>query len=249
MISSSPLPSNGEDEDEEEVDTASGETKPTVLVPTIHVLAQYTESYPMRSTLIPTSPPPATRQDLISYLSTAFEPRDELAAEVLLASLMGQVVTKRAGGIPVGTFSLNLLLAKGEGDNNETFERLSKVLGDVMPLFLPLPLSLQLLGSHPFYPSNKSTSLSVPTSNLSSGLLQLPPSTLLLINEDTLAQGQLQDRGVRNLKALVDLVKDQKLKYEYEFVQEGFGMDTDLGVVVVGVGKSLLPVSRANQTG
>ena len=38
-------------------------------------------------------------------------------------------------------------------------------------------------------------------------------------------------------------MKNQKLRYEYPFTDEGFGMDVDLGFIVCGIGKSLLPVS------
>lgn len=126
------------------------------------------------------------------------------------------------------------------------FERLVEGIGRVLPLLVPLQLSIRLLSDHPFYPrSSHVTSSSGSASageSLQSGLLQLAPSTLVLINEDTLEGGSLQDRGVKNLQALAETVRTQRLRYEFPYVSEDFGMETDLGFVVVGQGKTLLPV-------
>lgn len=129
------------------------------------------------------------------------------------------------------------------------FERLVKGIGRVIPLLVDVPLSMSLLSEHPFYPRSSHVVASSTTpgahagESLQSGLLQLAPSTMVLINEDTLEGGSLQDRGVKNLQALAETVKTQKLRYEFPYVSEDFGMETDLGFVVVGQGKTLLPVS------
>lgn len=67
-------------------------------------------------------------------------------------------------------------------------------------------------------------------------------STMVIMNEDTLEGGDLKDRAVNNLKATMAVFKNQKLRYEFPFVGEEFGMDVDLGLIVVGQGKSFLPV-------
>jgi hypothetical protein len=122
------------------------------------------------------------------------------------------------------------------------FERLVEGVGRVLPLVVPVLLSIQLLSDHPFYPRSSHVTPSAGGESLQSGLLQLAPSTVVLINEDTLEGGSLQDRGVKNLHALAETVRTQKLRYEFPYVSEDFGMETDLGFVVVGQGKTLLPV-------
>lgn len=140
--------------------------------------------------------------------------------------------------------------ANGAEKRYPAFERLIEGIGRVIPLLVDVSLSIRLLSEHPFYPrsshvvASSATPGSLAGESLQSGLLQLAPSTMVLINEDTLEGGSLQDRGVKNLQALAETVKTQKLRYEFPYVSEDFGMETDLGFIVVGQGKTLLPVSN-----
>jgi hypothetical protein len=181
---------------------------------------------------------PASREAVIDYLADSFAPADKLAAELLLLALVASVTSRVAGTFPLGSLALNLLLPKDSP--SASFKRLNDRLSQIVPLLVPVDLTLPLLASHPFFPISSSSSTG--NSDLQSGLLQLAPSTVVLLNEDTLESGQLNDRGVRNLQALSETIKTQRLRYQYPFVDEGFGMDVDLSFVVCGVGKSLLPV-------
>jgi hypothetical protein len=184
----------------------------------------------------PANPIPATRDQAIQYLADCFSPPDQLAAEFLLLATVASVTSRLTGGFPLGSLALNVLFPKSSSSPTDSFKRLSDGLSAIIPLVVAVDLTIPLLSSHPFYPISSAQSLQ-------SGLLQLPPSTLVLLNEDTLESGTLNDKGVRNLKALSDTMKNQKLRYEYPFTDEGFGMDVDLGFIVCGIGKSLLPVS------
>ena len=98
------------------------------------------------------------------------------------------------------------------------------------------PLSLPLLHSASFSP--KSTDAS-----LESGLLQLAPGTVLVVGEDEMGQGgQLQEKAVKNLRALVETTKDQTVRYEYPYM-DGLKMECNIRVIVLSEGKSLVPVS------
>lgn len=193
---------------------------------------------------------PAGREEVIDYLARLL-PRgessqlDRTAAEVLLLALISRVTSKAPGSVPLGTLTLDLLLPRGStSDEGAAFRQLVAGIQRVMPLVVDVELSLQLLSRHPFYPISSHVAASASTGDsLQAGLLQLAPGTVVLINEDTLEGGDLQDRGVRNVKALADTVRTQKLRYEFPYVSEEFGMETDLAFVVMGQGKSLLPVS------
>ena len=77
--------------------------------------------------------------------------------------------------------------------------------------------------------------------NLNSGRLQLAPGTVILVDETQLGEGQLKNRGVRNVQSLARVIKDQILGYRFPYHE--FEFHTDLKVLIVSKGKSLLPVS------
>lgn len=238
-----------------------------MLVPCLHVLTEPYQVYPLNPSHLDlhnaAAPATATasRDETIDYLA-ALLPRDphtdkpdRTAAEVLLLALIARVTSKAPGAVPLGTLSLNLLLPRGRASSPAAqsyppapaFERLARGIRRVVPLVIDIPLSIRLLSTHPFFPRSShvigSSGPAAAGESLQAGLLQLAPSTVVLINEDTLEGGALQDRGVRNLQALAETVRSQKLRYEFPYVGEEFGMETDLAFVVVGQGKSLLPVS------
>ncbi|KAJ9111092.1 hypothetical protein QFC19_001290 [Naganishia cerealis] len=234
------------------------DTQEDILVPAIHVLTEPYEVYPMTEALLAggggpeNAVNPAQREEVIDYLADLL-PRDgtskpdRTAAEILLLALISRVTSKAPGSVPLGTLTLDLLLPRHGGSTSEdtAFRRLVSGIKQVMPLVVDVELSLQLLSEHAFFPVSSHVEASASTGDsLQAGLLQLAPGTVVIINEDTLQGGGLQDKGVRNLKALADTVRTQKLRYEFPFVSEEFGMETDLAFLVMGQGKSLLP-SRA----
>jgi hypothetical protein len=53
--------------------------------------------------------------------------------------------------------------------------------------------------------------------------------------------GQLQEKAVKNLRALVETTKDQTVRYEYPYM-DGLKMECNIRVIVLSEGKSLVPV-------
>lgn len=234
ILSTSSLPTI---DDQDEMD--EGESSST-YVPTLHVLSSPYPVYPLQSASIATEAD-ADREEVLDQLSGAFGVDDRLSAEFLLLALISSVTTRVSGGFPLGSLSLNILLPKGpNAADPQAFKRIVNTISTVSPLVSPVELSINLISKGSFYPSMVNAAGST---GLQSGVLQLAPSTVVVMNEDTLEGGDLKDRAVDNLKALMNVFKMQKLRYKYPFVAEDFGMDVDLGLVVVGQGKSFLPVS------
>ncbi|KAG8310425.1 hypothetical protein J6590_064453 [Homalodisca vitripennis] len=77
------------------------------------------------------------------------------------------------------------------------------------------------------------------TNRLESGLLQLSDKTHLVIDETMLEPGQLNDRGVRNCRALGSVISNQRLEYDFQFYPVEF--NTDIPVLILSEGKSMLP--------
>lgn len=77
---------------------------------------------------------------------------------------------------------------------------------------------------------------------LTSGILQLSKDTHLVLDETQMQQGRLDAAGVGNITALGSLIKTQKVEYDFKYYKMEF--DSDISVLILSEGKSLLPVSR-----
>ncbi|WVW86315.1 hypothetical protein I302_108357 [Kwoniella bestiolae CBS 10118] len=208
ILSSSPLPSN--------------EPENAEMVPTIHVLRRVEEAE--------AEPVEDVREELVNYLATAFTPPDRVAGEYLLLLLLSSPTSRPTSMTPLGTLSVNF-----KRKDELATARFGEVVGAVTPRVVPIPLSVSLLHSHPFFPS------STDSSSLDAGLLQLSEGTVLVVEEDAMGSGgQLNEKAVKNLKALAECMTEQRLRYEYPYM-EGLKMDCATRVVVLSQGKSLLP--------
>jgi len=227
ILSSSAMPSP----------VSPGDCEDPCIVPTIHVLAPALIAYPSsgRAYLISSGDATAkTRAALIEYLATAFSPPDQIAAEYLLLLLLSTPTARPTSLPPLGTIAINFLRPASSASPS-TF---TAVVSSISPLVVPLPLSISLLNSSTFYP------VSTDSSNLDAGILQLGEGTVLIVEEDEMGEGgQLDEKAVKNIKALIDCVEQQKLRYEYPFMDD-LKMDCHLRVAVFSEGKSLLPVSE-----
>lgn len=194
------------------------------LVPAVHVLNATVLDAPHAAT--PTDA--AARQSLVEHLSRAFDPPDATAGELLLLSLLARPDVRQ--GVALGQLNLNVIRPKNGSSLNAH-------LAPLTPALVNLPLSLDLLHRAPFRPKSDGALLSP-------GLLQLAPGTLLLVDEDALGEGELQERAVRNLQALSELLAEQNLTYEYPY-SSGVRIPTSIRALVESEGRSLLPVDAA----
>ncbi|WWC72147.1 uncharacterized protein I206_106107 [Kwoniella pini CBS 10737] len=209
ILSSSPLPSN--------------EPEATEVVPTLHVLKIIDEE--IEETV------EDVREEIVDYLASAFSPPDRLAGEYLLLLLLSSPTARPAAMTPLGTLAINFRRKDESATAN-----FNQIVQSIAPRVVPLPLSIQMLHSHPFLPS------STDSSSLDAGLLQLSEGTVLVVEEDAMGSGgQLNEKAVKNLKALAECITEQRVRYEYPYM-EGLKMDSAIKVVVLSQGKTLLPV-------
>ncbi|KAJ8652435.1 hypothetical protein O0I10_011902 [Lichtheimia ornata] len=181
------------------------------------------------------------RAKLIDYLSTVLG-GDKLAAEFLLLSLVSRVTAKNRG-VKIGHFTLNLVnfpdtaAAKQSASNmyapqNNATKLLASLLETLVHHCVALPLSIDLLNKSNFSPKSVNE-------NLEAGMLQLTNGTVVLVDETALTEGKLGDTGVRNVQALSNIINHQSLSYIFPYSQ--FDFDTDLVVLTLSHGKSMLP--------
>ena len=144
----------------------------------------------------------------------------------------------RRGALALGQLPINLVLPPSFPSGS--IVSLRAALSSVLPRFVALSLTIPSLNASPFFPRSVDESLQ-------SGALQLPAGTAVLVDESALGEGTLKDAGVRNVHALTKVINEQTLGYVFPF--SSFEFETDLKVVVLSRGKSLLPVSSEVSSG
>ncbi|KAG0052774.1 hypothetical protein BGZ83_002128 [Gryganskiella cystojenkinii] len=172
----------------------------------------------------------ATRQDLIAYLTSALL-GDELAAELVLLHMLARIYA-RPSGKALGKFSLNV---KQTEQDSSVFESLKKIMNNLLPKIHSIPMTLQILNTETFYPRKDD--------QLMSGTLQVSRGTALLLDETALEEGTLNEQGLKNLRALSNVSQNQTLSYMFPFNSLDF--NTDISLLIVSLGSSLVPVDCA----
>ncbi|KAF9364921.1 hypothetical protein BGX34_012093 [Mortierella sp. NVP85] len=170
------------------------------------------------------------RGDLIRYITTAVR-GDRLAAELVLLHFLARIYSRPSGTV-LGKFSLNL---RDSSSNPSIYPSLARVTKSVLPKVHTVPMSLQTLNNDFFFPRGDE--------GLSSGVLQVTRGTAILIDETVMNEGTLVDKGLKNLKALSDVSLYQTLQYVFPFNNLEF--QTDISLLIVSNGNSLVPVDCA----
>lgn len=169
------------------------------------------------------------RGEILSLL-TQIAYGDSLTAEYILLHLVSSVYNW-SGIMPVGKFALNI---SGCPTSQSFPQELYKFVEQVVPKCHFLSMTLKNMNSLTFVPQKDYTA-----NRLKSGLLQLSESTNLMVDETALEAGQLDGNGVKNVTALGSVISWQKLEYDFNFYKAEF--TTNLLVLVLSEGKSLLP--------
>jgi hypothetical protein len=175
------------------------------------------------------------QKDLLNVLTQLLF-GDTLSAHYLLCHLISTVYS-RVNEEALGKFALNLICHSIPSNiMTEYVKRLYNFIEVLIPNSLYIPLSIENLNNTDFVPKKDYT-----TNNLSTATLQLPKSTHLLLDETKLENGKLEQNGCLAIGHFAELIKNQKLSYDFMYYKIPF--NTDYPVLIVSEGKSLLPVS------
>ncbi|TRM59431.1 hypothetical protein BD626DRAFT_462490 [Schizophyllum amplum] len=199
------------------------------LVPTLHVLF----SQPLPPTIIPRVFPYAPssssvqdlRSELVSWLADEALGGDRFAAEWVLLCAMAKVQSRNPPILPP-SLTLSRFPAPPPGSTN--LPTLRHALSLLFPSVSAIPLSLETINTTQFAPESRDE-------DLVSGWLQLPKGSVCLITEGGLSEGGVTERGLRNLHATQEMMKDQVLNYVFPF--SNFGFETDVSFVVLAEGR------------
>lgn len=211
---------------------------PHGLVPRVHVrkLKKLNHINPLLPDLITRDTVDITtiklaRARLTTILTTLLG-GDSLAAEYLTLSLISRIY-KRKDVTSLGQFTVGLSGVKPE--IKFLVDKLYEIISRITTHSHLIDMSIANLNNLRFTPQKDHEH-----NKMISGTLQLPDGLYLMINETALTEGQLTPQGTSNLSTLVHIVRWQKHKYDFKsFPVE---IDTDLKVLVMSEGKSLLDV-------
>lgn len=57
------------------------------------------------------------------------------------------------------------------------------------------------------------------TNQMEPGLLQMLEGTNVICDETHITEGKIEKNGISNIKALAELIEDQKVVYDFQYVQ------------------------------
>ncbi|CAG8451508.1 3093_t:CDS:10 [Diversispora eburnea] len=185
-----------------------------------------------------------TRRNLLQYIASVFG-GDEVVAEFVLLQLLSRV---RKNGLTLGKFTLNICnipstvtitsppsitsSASTLVHTNQFSKNVSKVLSSILPKYHDLQFTLSTLNEIDYFPNSNND-------ELNSGVFQVSKGTWFLIDETVMKEGKLNDKGVKNLQALNNLIDNQKLLYTFPFYD--FEFETDIGIIILSEAKPFLP--------
>uniref|UniRef100_A0A8D8YNC6 Mini-chromosome maintenance complex-binding protein n=1 Tax=Cacopsylla melanoneura TaxID=428564 RepID=A0A8D8YNC6_9HEMI len=223
--------------DQDEMDLDQDHLPPSSLAPRVHATTVrcISQSNPLLKFDLELSAEEITnvRKDLKLVL-TQLLMGDDVAAEYLICYLLSRVYTRDNVGFALGKFSLNLF----HKDLSSSCADYGKMMYEILKLMLTkshyFELSVKSLNETTMIPKKDYS-----TNRLQSGLLQLSPSTYLILDETHLQPGQLNHTGCLNVKALSSVVSSQRMSYDFQFYDGTF--PTDIPVLALSDSKSMLP--------
>eukprot|EP00795_Rhopilema_esculentum_P011972 gene11972-2554_t len=245
------LTMSDDDMKEDEFSSISAEERsahcpPSSLVPRIHCILANKLIH--NSPLIPQSPLllqnsidvaavqnelGAVRETLIQSLSKMLF-GDRLAAEYVLLNAISRVYG-RVEPMSLGKFAVNITKCPSAGEPTSLAipNEIAKFFELVTTKSHFIPLTISKLNKSKFIPSKDYTA-----NRLTSGILQLSDGTHLILDETVLEPGQLDTNGVQNITAIGNVIQWQKVEYDFKFHK--CDMKTDITVLILSEGRSLL---------
>ncbi|KAF9411081.1 hypothetical protein HW555_010029 [Spodoptera exigua] len=173
----------------------------------------------------------AAREHLLKAL-TELLLGDKLAADYLICHLISCIYLRQET-LSLGQFCLNL-----SNLPIQKYPNYAKQLYDIIKQFVTksyyLPLTIENMNTLSLLPKKD-----YECNRLTSGVLQLSKDTHLVLDETKMEQGRLDATGVNNVAALGNMIMTQKVEYDFKYYKMDF--ESDVSVLILSEGKSLLP--------
>ncbi|THV01714.1 hypothetical protein K435DRAFT_775943 [Dendrothele bispora CBS 962.96] len=204
------------------------DTHASDAVPTLHVL--FHRPHPI--TILPyTFPLPSPREsisglrrELIEWIAREALADDIDAAEWVLLCCLARVQSRTPPILPP---SLTLSRFPSPPTPSLCTPVLCAVITHLFPAVTLLPLSLGTINDSCFMPESREE-------DLHSGWLQLPRGSICLVTESGVTEGDINEKGVLNLRATQEIMTHQVL--DYVFPYSSFKFETDIAWIVLSEG-------------
>lgn len=175
----------------------------------------------------PTPAQPEIRSSIHDSITHLFK-GDSLSTDYLLAFLFSSPPSKE---MPLpGASRVNFVIKDAEPS---FFDRVLDFIEGVMPLVAKIGMSIEGL-------NRESYASKMIDGVLSRGILQLPKSSILMVDETSLNPGTLSSTGLSNITQLKSIVRDGEIEYGLEFGSVSVGCE--ISCCVVSEGKSMLDI-------
>lgn len=169
---------------------------------------------------------------LINYLKNLVGEQHAKTIAIALCSRVCQRVGGLLDTVALGNLSLCLNnFASSDKPAICTFLR------SLFPDLVDIEINKEALEGRYLYPR-----VNLETSELESSPLQIVPGSCILLDESSLKVMQLNDTGAKNISALMELVKDMTVPYDFGYSEGHFPVDVPI-IVLSSSSKSLLPTS------
>jgi len=170
------------------------------------------------------------RSEIRDFFEEVFK-GDRLLSEYLLLHMMSSVAARKQS-LLLGNFTLNLCNCPRSipGDKNSFANIIAKVYKLLIPRVALIDMSLKFMNKDRWVPVKNHES-----GNLSYGIFQAPDSTFFIFNETAMQSGTLEAWGVLNVRALSEIVADQKVEYDFEY--HPVSMNTNFPILILSEGE------------
>ena len=216
-----------------------GEVEGDFVLPNVHLMKRIDHLIPDLIPIESESEVKLVKSKLISYLTECFGDCKELidALILLLVSKPSMRVDGLIDSLFIGKLSLNICF-DGETGISESISSLRRIFKELKHFNTFVKIDEESFDKEGgIYPR-----LDVKTGQILPGaVLQQPDGCLLMLDETELKEGQVfKDQAVQNLQSLIDLIRQQRVNYDFGVQQ--VSLKTDMPVVTVSRRKkSVLP--------
>lgn len=179
---------------------------------------------------------PTMRQLLVRYLSSVLY-GDLVAAEYVLMTLVSRPASRTSAGGTIGKLSLNLILPAEQQRTEQGVsdaEEFTQAVEALLPSVTRVDINIAALNSMDLFPKKDYRA-----NRLRAAPLQLPSGGCLLADETALSNGQLAERGVKNVRALTAVSTRCVVPADFQFYDSELPVD-NCSIFLSRGGKSIV---------
>lgn len=168
----------------------------------------------------------------LSTILTQLLGGDSLASEYMVLSLISRI-QRRKDATTLGQLPIGITGFKPE--MRFLIDKIYEIITKITTHSHFIDMSIANLNNLRFTPRKDHDN-----NKMIAGTLQLPDGIYLVLDETALSEGQLTAQGTENLQTLNQIIRWQRHNYDFKF--HSVEIDTDLKVLVLSEGKSILSV-------